>query len=468
VFEPPDVSRKRPGRDKREMPGVLRANGREEIVVIGGGICGLQIAALLAHDRRKVTVFEAHREVGGRARVTERDGFSLDFGIHLVRSGQRGPLAKTFRSIGRPVRFEYIRTSYLVDEDGKAKRFPTHPLDLSRPPRFLGGRDAIEALLLLPRIRSLVRSRLEERTSLMDWCIRQNIPGSLFRYLAVLASATLVNADMATVPAAFMFDTLRRLLRAGLPPAYPAGGWKRLFEELLGAIEKGGRVQTSARVQRLLVRGGRAHGVVVNNKIVPADVVVCALPVQNLFSVLSPDDVPEPFYALCTNLRPTAGISIDYCLDRPIHKERALWFFWEPRMLTLFTSNLEPSLAPHGRQIYTAFSPLKPEEISDRKRCKIHQARMEQALSLQWPALERAALHKRVLILPMVDGAEVSVQQLPRERPGPTVPGIENLFLVGDSLKAPGGGGDIGHESVHITYQAVTDYLASRSPAERA
>lgn len=445
-----------------------RADGREDIVVIGGGICGLQIAALLAHDRRRVTVFEAHREVGGRARVTEHHGFSLDFGIHLVRSGRRGPLARTFKSIGRPVRFEYIRTSYLVDEDGRVKRFPTHPLDLSRPPRLLGGRDAIEALLLLPRISSLVRSRVQERTSLMDWCTCRNVSGNLFRYLAMLASATLVNADVTTVPAASLFDTLRRLLKAGLPPAYPTGGWKRLFEELVGAIEEAGRVHTSARVERLLVGGGRAQGVVVNNRVVPADVVVCALPVQKLFSVLSPDDVPKSFHALCTNLRPTAGISIDYCLDRPIHKERALWFFWEPRMFTLFASNLEPSLAPQGRQIYTVFSPLKPEEISDAKRCRMHKARMEQALSLQWPGLERATLHKRVLILPMVDGAEVSVHQLPRERPGPTVPGVENLFLVGDSLKAPGGGGDIGHESVHITYRAVTDYLASHGTAETA
>ncbi len=58
--------------------------------------------------------------------------------------------------------------------------------------------------------------------------------------------------------------------------------------------------------------------------------------------------------------------------------------------------------------------------------------------------------------LTMVDGVEVNVSQHREKRPGYRVPGLENLFMVGDSLKAPGAGGDIGHESVLECYRELT------------
>ncbi len=437
-----------------------------QVVVIGGGICGLQLAALLARDGNKVTLLEAQEEVGGRVRVIEHNGFHLDFGIHLIRSGCRGPLAKTFRRLGRPLRCRYVRTAYLVDTDGTTTRFPTSPLDLLRQHRLLDRQDMIKALLLFPYLQ---RSQLacHKRTSLKDWCAAHSVSGNLYKYLSMMAAATLVSSRIDKVPTAYMFKNLRRLIKAGLPPAYPIGGWRHLLGELVSAIEKSGKVCTASRAQHVPIQAGRAMGAVVRNELIPADIVVCALPVQNLFSILSPSDIPPRFHTTCSTLRPTAGISIDYCLDRKLNNERALWFFWQPTMFTLFTSNFEPRLAPHGKQIYTAFSPLEPEEVSDRNTCKLHQMRMEMALSRQWPMLETSIVHKRVLSLTMVDGAEVSVHQLPEERPCAAVPGIENLFLVGDSICAPGGGGDIGHESVHITYRAIRDYVASKGRVGR-
>lgn len=49
-------------------------------VVIGGGIAGLATAALLARDGHEVELFERHHELGGRARVVERDGYRFDSG----------------------------------------------------------------------------------------------------------------------------------------------------------------------------------------------------------------------------------------------------------------------------------------------------------------------------------------------------------------------------------------------------
>ena len=50
------------------------------VVVIGAGFAGLSAAITLAHKGYKVTVVEKNKEVGGRARFFEKDGFSFDMG----------------------------------------------------------------------------------------------------------------------------------------------------------------------------------------------------------------------------------------------------------------------------------------------------------------------------------------------------------------------------------------------------
>ena len=46
-----------------------------DVVIIGGGVAGLTIAALLARSGKAVTLFEqSSKEIGGRARTTHIDG----------------------------------------------------------------------------------------------------------------------------------------------------------------------------------------------------------------------------------------------------------------------------------------------------------------------------------------------------------------------------------------------------------
>ena len=55
-----------------------------QVAIVGGGYAGMAAAATLAERNVPVTVFEAARQLGGRARRVDHQGTALDNGLHIL------------------------------------------------------------------------------------------------------------------------------------------------------------------------------------------------------------------------------------------------------------------------------------------------------------------------------------------------------------------------------------------------
>ena len=51
-----------------------------KIAIIGSGYSGLSSAAFLAKEGYDVTIFEKHKQVGGRSRILKSNGYTFDMG----------------------------------------------------------------------------------------------------------------------------------------------------------------------------------------------------------------------------------------------------------------------------------------------------------------------------------------------------------------------------------------------------
>jgi phytoene dehydrogenase-like protein len=63
-----------------------------DYAVIGAGIGGLNCAAMLALAGKKVAVFEKLGFLGGRCASYQKNGYTVDYGVHAFANGKNGPL----------------------------------------------------------------------------------------------------------------------------------------------------------------------------------------------------------------------------------------------------------------------------------------------------------------------------------------------------------------------------------------
>jgi len=100
---------------KAEMT-TQRLEDRWDAIVLGAGAGGLFTAARLAAVGRRVLVLEAGERAGGRAGVSELDGFLVNDGAVLVELA--GILEQSFAELGHPLRL-YVPKRALTLRAGK-------------------------------------------------------------------------------------------------------------------------------------------------------------------------------------------------------------------------------------------------------------------------------------------------------------------------------------------------------------
>lgn len=250
-----------------------------------------------------------------------------------------------------------------------------------------------------------------------------------------------------------LINFLRNAIRRRRLFGYPLGGWN-YFLPMAKAVQRGGEMRLGHRVKSILVGKGTVKGVEIDGEKIEADFVVCALPAQNLPGLIGKKNLPGEYLKKVESITPTAGVSIDFALTRRISEIKDIIITVEHPSVGWFTSNLEPSLAPDGMQLLTTFSPVQAEELKDRKKIEMQVKKLKENCLQIFPEMKKNIKWERNLHF-VVNGAELNVNQSRSSRPDIRVPGMKNLFLIGDTTCADGAGGEIAINSAKICYRML-------------
>ena len=327
---------------------------QSNVVVIGGGFCGLAAAYELGQRGIRATVLECDDDIGGLAGSFSIRGARLEkfyhhwfiSDVHAMRLIEE--LGQTDRILLRPTRtgVYYAHNFLKLSTPFDLLRFSPLPL-----------LDRIRLGLLALRARRVKDWRsLEDRTA-ADW-LRELGGEQVYRIVwePLLRGKF---GDVAEEVAAVWFWNKLKLRgssrgRGGEEQlAYYRGGFAALAEALADAVRaKGGVIKTGAPAIRLRVEAGRVTGVVTPEGTIPADGVI-ATPALPIIADLVEPHVPGEYVERLRRIRYLANVCVVLELDRSLSD-----LYWLnvndpsfPFVGVIEHTNFEPASTYAGRHV---------------------------------------------------------------------------------------------------------------------
>jgi squalene-associated FAD-dependent desaturase len=269
------------------------------VAVIGGGWAGCAAAVELASKGAQVTLFEAARTLGGRARAVQARETLLDNGQHILLGAYRETLA-LLRRVGvserdamlrLPLQMRYPPASGLMDFVAPRLPAPLHMLAALLRARGLGREDKL-ALARFTTSARWMQWGLDTDCSVADLLERfgqtPRLVRLLWRPLCLAALNTPIERASAQVFLAVLRDSLGAKRKASdmlLPRVYLDALFPQAAQRF--AEQRGGRVLCGARVDGIEPDGARWR-VSVGADATVVDAVVLATPAWQSAALLRP------------------------------------------------------------------------------------------------------------------------------------------------------------------------------------
>lgn len=252
----------------------MNSSSHYDVVIIGAGMSGLAAGIRLAHFGKKVCIFERHNAVGGLNGFYSIAGRKFDVGLHAmtnyVRPGVKGtPLTKLLRQL-RIEREEFALCEQKQSRVAFGPRGETSlrftndfaVLESEVAAKFPRQIDGFRALVA--ELRALDDTALDATPTSARAAVRRHITDPLLEdmlFCPLMYYGSAVERDMEWGQFAIMF---KAVFMEGF--ARPFEGVRLILRVLLDKYrEAGGERRMKCGVKQILVRDGRAAGVVLDN-----------------------------------------------------------------------------------------------------------------------------------------------------------------------------------------------------------
>ena len=404
-------------------------SSQADVVVIGGGMAGLTAACYLARAGAGVTLFENAPYLGGRAATRRFDGFLFNRGGHALYTG--GAASRVFEELG--ITYGHgIPKDTCVLQGGKLSPFPADPLGLLRTDVLDAG-DKLALVRLFVALgaakpRALAKTSIQE---LFDLKIRRP---QLRRLMMALARTFVYSTALDLVSAELFVDKFQRSLR--YPVHYVDGGWRTLVDGLRAAAERAGvRIVSNTYVDSIELDDGHARGVRLRDaSLLQTSAVVLATGPRDAAKLVDGGEHPA-MRRIVDGLTPARIACLDVALERlPVPDCPVVQDLDGPRFMS--AQSVYSRVAPEGAALIISFKQLDPRYPGDPRE---DERDLEDLLEAAQPGWRGVLVRRQYL--PRIEA--VGTLPTAREggfasRPGPRVPGLDNLYLAGDWVGSEG------------------------------
>lgn len=303
----------------------------KKIVVIGAGIGGAGVAALLQHQGHQVTLLERNTYIGGKCTSWEKDGFITDYAFHIFSRGDKGPLGDINRRVGGDLRWYtthpggkwyFSGNGWFTVPDNAFWAIPygtsAYLRGVIRPGIFNTLRKSLKnygVMAMLDAVAKLIQTdetflqRIDDMT-LQEFLYKFTDDGPTHRLMAIFSYlATVVHYSEASA-GELLYCIITQIKAGSL--SYPMGGAREIARSYARAfLRDGGTTRYGCRVKRIIVTDGKARGVETEEgEEITADVVISNAGIKSTMDLAGHAQLPPEYVAYVNDLKYSLSANI--------------------------------------------------------------------------------------------------------------------------------------------------------------
>ncbi len=465
-------------------------NSQYDAIVIGSGPGGTSTAALLARWGLTTLLIEKNARVGGKALTASRNGHEYDLWPHGQVPMRGSAFEDVFRELGVESELmpclspddprEVADIKYRARGRSEYKRVALKQTMQDPAPFFdLWGLDEGERLAAVRFLTQMVMMPPDhvddlDDVTMHDYLSQNDVPYAVYSYLAFHSNASLAE-PIDLVSASEQIKIMQQIALKGGGGNYK-GGFGRLIDVMARElVSHGGEVVTRAKVEHIIVEGGRAAGVATKAREFRAPIVISSAGIQpTVLKLVGEGAFDSSYVSYIRGLVPGWGFTgARYFLRKPVmtmpiyvgYSDDSWWNVERyervreghiPDEIIMFMtvpSNYDPEMSPPGEQCIIAGTICSPDP--EAREVKALYRKMDEMMARLWPEAWEVVGHRdyggpaeissatRDSVLPGQGGECVGLGQIAgqcgKHKPSPVSP-IPGLYFVGADAGSAGMG----------------------------
>lgn len=441
---------------------------KKKACIIGGGLGGLAIGALLSKKGYQTEIFEKEAVLGGRALSLDGSlltleeytkvlstfkmkllysepspemifnkkllkNYRFDLGFHLVGGGNKSVAIKILKDCNKFVNMNDSKVGFLRD-DGYSFSFLT----------------AIDKIKIFPRFLQLILSSESTMKKLDSVNVSDTIKrygqGKMSSALEIFSRAATTNNELDKISTGETLRSTKDFIKGLVPVGYPAGGLQSLSKAFADVVlSNGGKIKTNTPVEKIIIEDNKAKGIIIAKENHFYNLVISNVPVQNLFYFVDKNCFPRGYLEYLKELKGTGSVCAYYSLKKVNDDFLGKTFIFIERdadiagkdavgMIDFMTALPRTGLAPLGHYLVQSYIICTPEEAKNKEIAERLKNILDKWLEKLIPDLQSQMNWALYPVVWHLDGVAKTIDNV---KPDIRTP-VKNLYLVGDCVKAPG------------------------------
>jgi phytoene dehydrogenase-like protein len=410
----------------------------KEIAIIGGGLAGLTAAVYLARNGKNVTVIEKSSEFGGRSRTTLKDKFYFNQGAHALYLNGIAP--KILDELNIKYRGKIVdSTKYYIIKKGKLYKLPMKLRQLLTT-KLLNGLDSkMETLRFFFKLNKMKFDDLHS-IGFQEW-LDLNFKNSDSRdFVKMLGRIATYTNNAEKLSAKLALNQIKIAVAGSV--IYIDEGWQSLVDQLVDTGKRNGvnfvYGKSVTSLQHIYASDDEPNSQLIwkinlsdNTALSYHDLIIATNP-SHVYSLLKDDTLinPEFLDQLEKINKPAKVATLDLALTNlPNPDVYGAFGLDKPLYLSLHSAFAKLSTDGSGVLFHAMKyldSSIKPNPLQDK-------LELEGLLDMVQPGWRKMVIRQRFLPNMIASNTVINNNNgIMEHRPDIEIPGVDNLYIIGD------------------------------------